>query len=95
MSRRASFPAQVRVWTYFRMVEWKNSKLYISGKPKKYDGGHVLSARRGVLLSAGVKCLLIEDVARCLSALVIWLFSRRSFVASRDDCPRLLGCWRG
>ena len=47
------------------MVDWKNSKLFISRKRKKDDGRHVLSARRGGLLSAGVQCLLIEDVARC------------------------------
>ena len=32
----------------------ENSNVYISRKPQKEDGGHVLRARRGGLLSAGV-----------------------------------------
>ena len=36
--------------------------------PKGRWGGHVLSARRGVLLSAGVQFLPIEDVAGCFAS---------------------------
>ena len=46
------------------MVEWKNSKLFTSRKPKKDDGGHVLSARRGVLLFSGVKERIATGLAR-------------------------------
>ena len=53
-SRRGELSCAGMTLAVFQHGRVKNSKRFVSRKPQKEDGGHVLSARRVVLLSAGV-----------------------------------------
>ena len=90
--------AFLRRYDFGRISAWSSGEIQKSSfqenpKRKKGDMSSALEEvfyYRPVSSSGQVRTYLA-----ILPALVNWLFSRRSFVASEGDGPRLLGCWRG